>query len=49
MSARDEFASTGYVGPWTPQMFIKGWLFYRHGETPPKPSSSIHRMDAVGG
>ncbi|WP_233833233.1 DUF1853 family protein [Paraburkholderia sp. ZP32-5] len=34
LSARDEFASTGYAGAWTPQMFVKGWLFYRHGETP---------------
>jgi hypothetical protein len=33
LSAREEFASVGYAGPWTPQMFIKGWLFYRHGET----------------
>jgi uncharacterized protein len=37
LSAREEFASVGYKGPWTPQMFIKGWLFYRHGETPPDP------------
>lgn len=37
MSAREAFASTGYVGPWAPQMFIKGWLFYRHGETPRDP------------
>jgi uncharacterized protein len=37
LSARDEFASVGYAGPWTPQMFIKGWLFYRHGETPADP------------
>lgn len=34
LSAREEFASVGYPGPWTPRMFIKGWLFYRHGETP---------------
>jgi hypothetical protein len=34
LSARDEFASTGYAGAWAPQMFVKGWLFYRHGETP---------------
>ncbi|WP_310066101.1 DUF1853 family protein [Paraburkholderia caledonica] len=34
LSAREDFASTGYPGPWTPQMFVKGWLFYRHGETP---------------
>ncbi|VVD29077.1 DUF1853 family protein [Paraburkholderia dioscoreae] len=37
LSAREEFASVGYPGPWTPQMFIKGWLFYRHGETPSDP------------
>jgi hypothetical protein len=37
LSAREEFASVGYPGPWTPQMFIKGWLFYRHGETPLDP------------
>ncbi|WP_394365191.1 DUF1853 family protein [Paraburkholderia kirstenboschensis] len=37
LSAREDFASTGYPGPWTPQMFIKGWLFYRHGETPADP------------
>jgi hypothetical protein len=34
LSARDEFASTGYAGAWTPRMFVKGWLFYRHGTTP---------------
>jgi hypothetical protein len=32
LSAREEFAWVGHVGPWTPQMFIKGWLFYRHGD-----------------
>lgn len=37
LSAREEFASVGYSGPWTPEMFVKGWLFYRHGETPPDP------------
>ena len=37
LSAREEFASVGYPGPWSPQMFIKGWLFYRHGETPLDP------------
>ncbi|CAB3779280.1 hypothetical protein LMG28614_00787 [Paraburkholderia ultramafica] len=38
LSAREEFASVGYAGPWMPQMFIKGWLFYRHGGTPAEPS-----------
>jgi len=37
LSAREEFASVGYAGPWTPQMFVKGWLFYRHGTTPTEP------------
>lgn len=37
LSAREEFASVGHAGPWTPQMFIKGWLFYRAGETPADP------------
>ncbi|MFM0337397.1 DUF1853 family protein [Paraburkholderia fungorum] len=37
LSAREEFASVGYVGPWAPRMFIKGWLFYRHGEMPADP------------
>jgi hypothetical protein len=31
LSARVEFASLGHVGPWEPQMFIKGWLFYPLG------------------
>jgi hypothetical protein len=34
LSSRDEFNAIGYEGPWIPRMFIKGWLFYRHGETP---------------
>ena len=37
LSAREEFASLGHVGPWEPQMFIKGWLFYPHGETTSDP------------
>ncbi|WP_408513856.1 DUF1853 family protein [Paraburkholderia sediminicola] len=37
LSAREEFASVGHAGPWTPQMFIKGWLFYRAGEMPADP------------
>jgi hypothetical protein len=37
LSAREEFASVGYAGPWTPEMFVKGWLFYRHGERPADP------------
>jgi hypothetical protein len=32
LSAREEFATLGYPGPWEPQMFVKGWLFYRRGE-----------------
>ncbi|ALL65552.1 hypothetical protein K788_0003751 [Paraburkholderia caribensis MBA4] len=30
LSAREEFASLGHRGPWEPQMFVKGWLFYRN-------------------
>lgn len=30
LSARAEFAALGFPGPWTPQMLIKGWLFYRY-------------------
>ncbi|MGA7782142.1 MAG: DUF1853 family protein [Paraburkholderia sp.] len=32
LSAREEFATLGYTGPWDAQMFVKGWLFYRRGE-----------------
>ena len=32
LSARAEFATLGHVGPWEPQMFIKGWLFYPQGQ-----------------
>ncbi len=35
LSAREEFGALGHVGPWQPQMFVKGWLFYRWGEAPP--------------
>lgn len=35
LSAREEFAALGHAGPWQPQMFVKGWLFYRWGEAPP--------------
>jgi hypothetical protein len=38
LSAREEFASLGLEGPWEPQMFVKGWLFYRYGEAPPEPA-----------
>jgi hypothetical protein len=37
LSARDEFASLGYRGPWEPYMFVKGWLFYRDNEMPQEP------------
>lgn len=33
LSGREEFSSLGHPGPWEPQMFVKGWLFYRSGET----------------
>ncbi|WP_414696377.1 DUF1853 family protein, partial [Paraburkholderia sp.] len=38
LSAREDFASAGYPGPWTPQMFVKGWLFYRYGEALADPA-----------
>lgn len=31
MSARPEFASLGFDGPWLGQLFVKGRLFYRYG------------------
>ncbi|HZZ13947.1 MAG TPA: DUF1853 family protein [Paraburkholderia sp.] len=37
LSASGAFASLGYAGPWAPQMFIKGWLFYRHGNVASDP------------
>jgi uncharacterized protein len=37
LSAREEFATLGHRGPWEPQMFIKGWLFYRDGDTSQHP------------
>ncbi|MGF6720795.1 hypothetical protein P3T43_000136 [Paraburkholderia sp. GAS41] len=38
LSAREEFATLGHAGPWEPQMFIKGWLFYPHSETTGDPA-----------
>ena len=35
LSAREEFAALGHMGPWHPQMFVKGWLFYRWNDAPP--------------
>ncbi|WP_343657117.1 DUF1853 family protein [Paraburkholderia caribensis] len=37
LSAREEFASLGHRGPWEPQMFVKGWLFYRNGRAERDP------------
>jgi len=37
LSARQEFAALGHLGPWQPQMFVKGWLFYPFDEAPPVP------------
>ncbi len=39
LSAREEFSALGHLGPWQPQMFVKGWLFYRWGATVPVASS----------
>jgi len=32
LSARDEFASLGFEGPWRGELFVKGRLFYRDGD-----------------
>jgi hypothetical protein len=32
LSARDEFASLGFDGPWCAELFVKGRLFYRDGD-----------------
>ncbi|RFU45704.1 DUF1853 family protein [Paraburkholderia sp. DHOC27] len=45
LSAREEFATLGHIGPWQPQMFIKGWLFYRRGE----PSQDPEQLDPAHG
>jgi hypothetical protein len=37
LSARDEFASLGFEGPWRAELFIKGRLFYRRESTPTLP------------
>jgi uncharacterized protein len=37
LSAREEFVTLGHAGPWEPQMFVKGWLFYRRGEMTSDP------------
>lgn len=53
LSAREEFSSLGHVGPWEPQMFIKGWLFYRWcpladaAVLPPVPGE-VHASHAHG-
>jgi len=39
LSAREEFASLGHRGPWDTQMFVKGWLFYRHGTSERDPAA----------
>lgn len=37
LSARDEFASLGFDGPFRAELFVKGRLFYRHGEEQDSP------------
>ena len=37
LSARDEFASLGFEGPWRAELFVKGRLFYRRESTPTLP------------
>ncbi|WP_438396138.1 DUF1853 family protein [Caballeronia sp. DA-9] len=38
LSARDEFASLGFEGPWRAELFVKGRLFYRRESMPALPS-----------
>jgi hypothetical protein len=38
LSTRDEFASLGFEGPWRAELFVKGRLFYRRGNSPKLPS-----------
>jgi uncharacterized protein len=45
LSAREEFATLGYTGPWDAQMFVKGWLFYRRGE----PTCDPAQLDPAHG
>jgi uncharacterized protein len=45
LSAREEFVTLGYTGPWEPQMFVKGWLFYRRGE----PARDPEQLDPSHG
>jgi len=35
LSARDEFASLGFEGPWRAELFVKGRLFYRDDDVAP--------------
>ncbi|MDP9154437.1 MAG: DUF1853 family protein [Pseudomonadota bacterium] len=37
LSARDEFASLGFEGPWRAELFVKGRLFYRQCAAPTLP------------
>lgn len=43
LSARDEFASLGFDGPWRAELFVKGRLFYRERDLSrtPKPPPEI--------
>lgn len=41
LSERDAFALLGYGAPHDAQMFVKGWLFYPHGEPTPRVSPEI--------
>ncbi|MGH8781224.1 DUF1853 family protein [Paraburkholderia sp.] len=46
LSAREEFASLGLVGPWHAQMFIKGWLFYPQAEAADSGALDVLPADA---
>ncbi|MBS6361372.1 DUF1853 family protein [Burkholderia sp.] len=41
LSGREAFAQLGYGAPSDAQMFVKGWLFYPHGEPRPRVAAEI--------
>ncbi|WP_118179147.1 DUF1853 family protein [Paraburkholderia phosphatilytica] len=49
LSAREEFASIGHAGPWTPQMLVRGWLFYGPDAMPGAVSVEAAQIDPAHG
>lgn len=44
LSARDEFASLGFDGPWRAELFVKGRLFYRDCVANPPPELAADHL-----